>query len=502
MAMAEMKMARRSAPAAEASAGAAGPAGRRDIRLAALASALESRPASVRLRATAQALAARAPNRTGLPDALKAGVEALSGLSMDPVRVHRNSDKPARLGAHAYARGSEIHLAPGQERHLPHEAWHVVQQARGRVRPTVRLKGGVGVNDDAGLEREADAMGLRASRANVDNPQPRTALHVAKINSVGFATGQLAVYQGRFREAAGQPRFQPDEVPAKIMTLFRLVADFPPPEHEYPLRVNLDDAPGVSPADTTDAGGVITVNFRRWFVERSDIGEILGMFNHEVGVHTLADRMLTGGQKATERIDNANPAVLEHPADNGRANVFDRPAGLPIAGYRPDDWRQADHVNVARGAILDPAGLVDPAERAVMEPVQGSGPEAQFVPAFAGRALAYLNTMLAAGDAVARDVVLTQDRKDRACLGIVRAFFFDIARIIATDDTPSLVPSNLETIARLYTEYSRSVYQAHLGGHGWLLHEQATWGGLVAWLGEQVVRYMSGIVTNEIRARI
>jgi hypothetical protein len=291
-------------------------------------------------------------------------------------------------------------------------------------------------------------------------------------------------------------------VPAKIMTLFRLVADFPPPEHEYPLRVNLDDAPGVSPADTTDAGGVITVNFRRWFVERSDIGEILGMFNHEVGVHTLADRMLTGGQKATERIDNANPAVLEHPADNGRANVFDRPAGLPIAGYRPDDWRQADHVNVARGAILDPAGLVDPAERAVMDPVQGSGPEAQFVPAFAGRALAYLNTMLAAGDAVARDVVLTQDRKDRACLGIVRAFFFDIARIIATDDTPSLVPSNLETIARLYTEYSRSVYQAHLGGHGWLVHEQATWGGLVAWLGEQVVRYMSGIVTNEIRARI
>jgi hypothetical protein len=103
-------------------------------------------------------------NRTGMPDALKTGVEALSGLSMDHVRVHRNSPKPAQLQAHAYAQGSDIHLAPGQERHLPHEAWHVVQQAQGRVRPTLQLQPGVAVNDDAGLEAEADAMGARALR--------------------------------------------------------------------------------------------------------------------------------------------------------------------------------------------------------------------------------------------------------------------------------------------------------------------------------------------------
>lgn len=100
-------------------------------------------------------------NNTGLPDTLKSGIEALSGMAMDHVRVHRNSDKPAHVGAHAYAQGSQIHLAPGQERHLPHEAWHVVQQAQGRVKPTMQLKG-VAVNDDAGLEREADVMGARA----------------------------------------------------------------------------------------------------------------------------------------------------------------------------------------------------------------------------------------------------------------------------------------------------------------------------------------------------
>jgi uncharacterized protein DUF4157 len=103
------------------------------------------------------------PNRTGLPDRLKSGVEALSGLSLDDVRVHRNSSKPAELQALAYTQGSDIHVAPGQEQHLPHEAWHVVQQMQGRVKPTMQMKSGVLVNDDAGLEREADAMGAKTS---------------------------------------------------------------------------------------------------------------------------------------------------------------------------------------------------------------------------------------------------------------------------------------------------------------------------------------------------
>jgi hypothetical protein len=102
------------------------------------------------------------PNHTGLPDSLKTGVEALSGFSLSDVRVHYNSPQPAQLSALAYAQGSDIHVAPGQERHLPHEAWHVVQQKQGRVQPTLQAKG-VPINDDAALEREADVMGGRAS---------------------------------------------------------------------------------------------------------------------------------------------------------------------------------------------------------------------------------------------------------------------------------------------------------------------------------------------------
>jgi hypothetical protein len=112
--------------------------------------------------APAQLEQSPSPNRTGLPDQLKAGVESLSGVSLDSVKVHYNSAKPAQLNALAYAQGSDIHVGPGQEKHLPHEAWHVAQQSQGRVQPTMQTKG-VAINDDSGLEHEADVMGAKAA---------------------------------------------------------------------------------------------------------------------------------------------------------------------------------------------------------------------------------------------------------------------------------------------------------------------------------------------------
>jgi hypothetical protein len=99
----------------------------------------------------------------GLPEPLKTNIEAMSGLEMDDVRVHRNSSEPARVGALAFARGAEIHLGAGQEEHLPHEAWHVVQQKQGRVRAITQFAGIAG-NDDPALEREADERGGEALR--------------------------------------------------------------------------------------------------------------------------------------------------------------------------------------------------------------------------------------------------------------------------------------------------------------------------------------------------
>jgi hypothetical protein len=150
------------------------------------------------------------PNRTGLPDALKAGVESLSGMSLDDVKVHYSSAEPAQLGALAYAQGTDIHLAPGEEEHLPHEAWHVVQQAQGRVKPTIQLKGETPVNDDAGLEHEADVMGRKALASAADPaqlfqrdagpaaPPAASPIQLKKLTTMGgtFDTGQYEAVTG------------------------------------------------------------------------------------------------------------------------------------------------------------------------------------------------------------------------------------------------------------------------------------------------------------------
>ncbi|PCK08971.1 MAG: hypothetical protein COA42_06435 [Alteromonadaceae bacterium] len=121
-----------------------------------------------------------APNATGLPDNLKSGMENLSGMSLDHVKVHYNSSKPAAVQAHAYAQGNEIHLASGQEQHLPHELGHVVQQAQGRVQAST-IVNGTPVNDNQGLENEATQMGDRALQMH-SKSAPKTSPQSAQAN--------------------------------------------------------------------------------------------------------------------------------------------------------------------------------------------------------------------------------------------------------------------------------------------------------------------------------
>jgi len=121
-------------------------------------------------------------NNTGMPDSLKAGVESLSGIDMSDVRVYYNSPKPVEVGALAYTQGTDIHVAPGQERHLPHEAWHVVQQAQGRVRPTMQVKG-VAVNDDVRLEMEAGMIGDMANRSGITTRIEISSMSLNKNNA-------------------------------------------------------------------------------------------------------------------------------------------------------------------------------------------------------------------------------------------------------------------------------------------------------------------------------
>jgi len=144
----------------------------------------------------------RAKNETGLPDGVKAGVERLSGRSLDGVRVRYNSPSPLRFGASAYTDGSHIDVGPGQEKHVAHEAWHVVQQLQGRVRPTVRA-GGMSLNMDDRLEREADEMGAKASlmgrgRETMDSREGGLEIPALDAHS-GEPAGQVAQLKTNLR---------------------------------------------------------------------------------------------------------------------------------------------------------------------------------------------------------------------------------------------------------------------------------------------------------------
>lgn len=134
-------------------------------------------------------------NNTGLPDHLKTGIENLSGMALDDVKVHYNSSKPAELQALAYTQGVDIHVASGQEKHLPHEAWHVVQQKQGRVQPTLQTHG-VLINEDCELEREADVIGAKALQI-IQPPNTHQIDFIPKENN-GTKSNRLIQKKARF----------------------------------------------------------------------------------------------------------------------------------------------------------------------------------------------------------------------------------------------------------------------------------------------------------------
>ncbi len=104
----------------------------------------------------------RASSTCALPPRIANAMHALSGVPLHGVRVRYGSPEPARVRAQAFTRGNDIHVARGAEHHLAHEAWHVVQQRRGRVPVTAKTVTGHALNDDERLEREADEMARRA----------------------------------------------------------------------------------------------------------------------------------------------------------------------------------------------------------------------------------------------------------------------------------------------------------------------------------------------------
>ena len=111
-----------------------------------------------------------APRGGAMPEGVQAQMERSFGFDLSPVKVHHDGAADA-MGAHAFARGSDLHFGagefapetPGGLHLLAHELAHVTQQALGRAPAGTHARLADLMVDDP-LEDEADAMADRAVR--------------------------------------------------------------------------------------------------------------------------------------------------------------------------------------------------------------------------------------------------------------------------------------------------------------------------------------------------
>ena len=267
-------------------------------------------------------------NNTGLPDSLKSGVEQLSGHSMDDVQVHYNSAKPAQLQAHAYAAGNQIHVSQGQEKHLAHEAWHVVQQKQGRVAPTMQ-QAGVNINDDKSLETEADVMGAKALQLRADTSSTPAMLR-AEQQTVLVDSGRVeAVVQGVFTLANGQE--MPDDVWLRILAVLEKVEN----KNFVRSRFEMLKAQALDPGNPAWAT-VFDALVDRYLNDgqRAEIAAILQpapIAQQAGGAEDLEDEAVVGAGVESAPLAEAQ-AVEDLPAlEDARDGEIDRDRGLVTA---------------------------------------------------------------------------------------------------------------------------------------------------------------------------
>lgn len=110
-------------------------------------------------------------NRTGLPEAAKSGIELLSGISMDDVRVHYNSERAADLASRPRAECRHpCRTRPGAAR-LPRSLARC-SAGSGAYHAHEADKRGAPVNEDESLEHDADVMGARAIGSGAHSAAP------------------------------------------------------------------------------------------------------------------------------------------------------------------------------------------------------------------------------------------------------------------------------------------------------------------------------------------
>lgn len=261
----------------------------------------------------------KAVNNTGLPDDLKEGVENLSGFNMDDVRVHYNSDKPAQLNSLAYAQGTDIHIGPGQEKHLSHEAWHVVQQKQGRVLPTMQIQG-VNINDNERLEKEADDYTtynkLEKSKHNIQNKSntiQRITFIRKQFNSDPLYDSLDKSNQTKLNELENKLfgiifSYFSDDMKTRTNVDFELMADLN--ANISGLSPKTDDLLLLDPPELKIKVGIP-------LIKALSLGELIGIILHELNVHNAASYHTFSAKEFEEtNLDKPHPYFRIKPSSD------------------------------------------------------------------------------------------------------------------------------------------------------------------------------------------
>lgn len=263
-------------------------------------------------------------NSEGLPNNLKSGIESLSGLSMDEVKVHYNSSQPAQLNALAYAQGTDIYVAPRQEKHLPHEAWHVVQQAQGRVKPSMQIKAGVAVNNDQKLEHEADVMGTKA--ATLSRIIPSEADLKAPTSLDSQAIQRLAIIPtGAINyPVKKQEKFWKDEIITNNEDFFVSQVEI---NNSYFNSESLDDLQAnlvhksnadLMVSDTLDLAIESSVESKFFFATKTKIDEANQRLTGYVRLEKTSKYLLINSQGVSKKLYQVRAVVPKNKRSNGK----------------------------------------------------------------------------------------------------------------------------------------------------------------------------------------
>ena len=108
-----------------------------------------------------------------MPEDVKGKMEGAMGADFSSVKIETNSKQAQEMGALAFAQGESVHFAPGQfdpsskkgQELIGHELAHIQQQREGKVTANAQV-GGAAINNDKGLEAEADRIGKAAAESS------------------------------------------------------------------------------------------------------------------------------------------------------------------------------------------------------------------------------------------------------------------------------------------------------------------------------------------------